>query len=1008
MPLSDSPVSANKLFSAKSNVQPIPPNVKSNTPLSLLHTASAKLFSLLLIASGMVVGAPGVIFFGDSSANAQSGPPNVPVLRDDGSVRVNNNARNIRTGPLINNSNIPLPDGLPQGTSNGVSIPVDRTRLAPNTIQIRPDLPYIRENFNRIVNDRTPGTDDFQYTFQRDSLRVTTTFDLIYRQGNHNFGEGIQVRVLDATGNEKSSQTVFVRGDGVTIGPNGQRLRSQETVSVTYSSDDVVELRVLNLRGNNTAPSESAIYFTDDFRSTDINGDERIGEFIVEDLPDGGDVDFDDGEYVQAPTGEGSATAREERGTLDITTRTEPVELAPFVNQVVLEEQELVEGDTQTEIEETELAREWGDIEITGFAPSILLGHAVGVRTENGEQLLYNRYANANEARLGSDGVSVTGQLAPLVKNPSAPPTLLTGNLRFDPTVDDNEAGLIARLGLTQFLTRTHRPARDMFGNAIASLDGTRLLEPSGLFSNRRLVGYVPTVASEPTQGDPIRSEGGIFNLPDDTAVTIARPDPQRVGRGNAAYTDNVGGLIIERADGSLTFVPQWTKAGYAQSPTSLAAGEATRIIYALVPQQTGQALQLGQTYAVTEGAAEYRIADGGFKIISADRQPQNFVAETAEVYAVEDTIAAEQNAVTDRFNGIQGLYTEVPGGQPVPTVDVSEANQADARVGNLLYSLTTFQEEGQPAYARTTRAGGFYLGGGLTSGFGNQRDEVLLSRQTNEFALDQLRSRRTTSLFSTPRSRVDTISTETGTVSQRTGTAFFTINQAGELDEDNVRFESEETPTEVSVTNRETRTQGVVQLGARELIESDTEETLLSETRREISQDEEIVTDDDSYPNFSAVLGEAVFGGVYNFGNTPWTTAANTARAELFYRDTVFGRSDSDSETGVRAEVVFHPFGERKRNAYRYDEEGNVVPVYQTEPMRDADGNQMVETLTGDNGEVVDVLVNQFVLDEAGDRIPLRVGTGKAKGPGAYLRAENVFDGDSGLEIEGGLQISF
>ena len=998
MMLLDSSVSS-KTYSSDSGSQLSAKSVNSLSFARAISTASTKFFSLLLVAASLGVGA--------SSAIAQSGPPNVPVLQDDGSVRVNNNARNIRTGPLINNSNIPLPDGLPQGTSEGVSIPVDRTRLAPNTIQIRPDLPYIQQNFNRIVNEQSADSDDLRYTFRRDSLRITTTFDLIYRQGNHNFGEGIQVRVLDARGNEKSSQTVFVRGDGVTIGPNGQQLSNRESVEVTYSSDDVVELRVLNLRGNNTEPSESAIYFTDDFRATDIDGNERIGEFIVEDLPDGGDVDFDDGEYVQAPTGEGSATAREESNTLEITTRTEPIELEPFVNRVVLEEQEVVEGDVQTEIEEIELAREWGEVEIKGFAPSILLGHAVGMRTENGEQLLYDRYTGSNEARLGSDGLSVTGQLAPLVKNPSAPPTLITGNLRFDPTVDDNEAGLVARLGLTQFLTRTHRAARDIFGNAIASPEGARLLEPAGLFNNRRLVGYVPAV-SDQAQGDPIMSVGGIFDLPSDTAVTIARPDPQRVGRGNAAYTDNVGGLMIERADGSLTFVPQWTKAGYAQSPISLAAGEATRIIYALVPQQAGQNLQLGQTYAVTEGAAEYLIAEGGFKIISADRQPQNFVEETAEVYAVEDTIAAEQNAVTDRFNGIQGIYTEVPGGQPTSTVDVSVADEADARVGNDLYSLTTFQEGGQPAYARTTRAGGFYLSGGLTNGFGNQRDEVLLARQTNEFALDQLRSRRTTSTFSTPRSRVDSIDTETGTTFQRTGTAFFTINESGELDEDNVRFEPDnETPTEISVENRETRRRGVVQLGARELVESDTEETVLAETRREISQDEEIVTDDDSYPNFSAVLGEAVFGGVYNFGNTPWTTAANTARAELFYRDTVFGRSDNDSETGVRAEVVFHPFGERKRDAYRYDEEGNVVPVYQTEPMLDADGNQMIETLTGDNGEVVDLLVNQFVLDEAGDRIPLRVGTGKARGPGAYLRAENVFDGD-GLEIEGGLQISF
>ena len=993
---SDLPVSSKKSLVKSSSSS-------NNSPrdyfrlIRALPKVSFKALSVLLLTCGL--SAPAAI-----AQIVRPTDPNTPVRQPDGSVRVDNNARDIRTGPLLNNSNIPLPAFLPSTTQEGVSIPVDRSILAPNTIQIRPDLPYIEENFNRLVNTPISGSDP-EYTFQRDTLEITTTFELIYRQGNHNFGEGIQVRVLDGAGNERSSQTVFVRGDGVTVGPDGQTLGTRESVEVRYGADDVVELRVLNLRSNNQEPSESAIYFTDDFRSTDINGNERIGEFIVEDLQNGGDLDFDDGEYVQAPTGTGTGIARAESGTLTVTTRTETVELPPFVNQVVVEEVELVEGDVQTDVEDIEIARDRGQIEITTFSPSTLLGHATGTRTADGEQLLYNRYANTNEGRLGSDGVSLSGQLSPLIGNPKAPPTLLTGNLRFDPFVDDNEAGLVARLGVTQFLTRTHRTATDEFGNNIVGPDNTRLLEPTGLINNRRLVGYVPA-PSDPTLGDPISSSAGIFELPSDIAITIARPDPQRVGRGDAAYTDNVGGLIIERADGSLTFVPQWTKDGYAQSPTTLEAGEATRIIYALVPQQAGQNLQLGQTYEVATGAAEYRIADGGFKIISADRQPQNFVEETAEVYAVEDTVVAEQNAVTERFNGIPGVYVEEPGGEPVSTVDVAIASEADARVGNELYSLAAFQEGGQPAYARTTRAGGLYLSGGLTGGFGNQEDTVFLSRQTTEFAVDQVRSRQTTSTFSTPRSRVDTIDTESGTVTQTIGTVDFTINAAGELEGTN--FSPTETNT-VTLDNRETRTEGAVQLGGRQQVSApEVEETVLSESVRELSRDEESVTEKDSYPNFSAVSGEAVFGGVYNFGNTPWTTAANTVRAELFYRDVVFGRSDNDSEAGLRAEVVFHPFGERQREAYRYDESGNAVPVYQTEPVLDESGNRVVETIAGENGEVAELAVNQFVLDEAGDRIPLQVGTGKARGPGAYLRAETPFDNDSGVEVEGGIKISF
>ena len=592
------------LFSAKSKV----PCASLKSKFVHFIKGSPKLVALLLIAASLGAVSPAI------AQNAQ--PPNVPVRSDDGSVSVNGNARDIRTGPLNNTSNIPLPSSLPAGVQEGVGVPVDRTRLAPNTIEIRPDLPYIQENFNRIINGQTPGSDDLQYTFQPETVQLQTTFDLLYRQGDHNFAEGIQVRVLDGTGNEKRSQTIFVRGDGVTLGPNGETLLKQQTIEATYGVNDVVELRVLNLRENNQAPSESAIYFTRDFKSTDlVTGEETVGGFIVEDSQDGGDLDFDDGEYVQAPIGAGNAIAREERGSLTVETRAVPVELDPLIEQVVVEEQELVEGDVQADVTETELAREYGRVEIESFEPSILLGHATGVRAEGGEQLLYNRYSNAKEARLGSDGLSVTGQLSPLIGNPGAPPTLITGNLRFDPFVDDNEAGLVARLGLTQFLTRTHRIAQDEFGNDIVGPDDDRLLEPTGLFSNRRLVGYVPTITKPPVQGEQISSSGGIFELPSDQAVTIDLPDPQRVGRGQAAYTDNVGGVVIERADGSLTFVPQWTKAGYAQSSTSLAAGEATRIIYALVPQQAGQNLQLDQTYAVTQGEAVIRLQTADLRL---------------------------------------------------------------------------------------------------------------------------------------------------------------------------------------------------------------------------------------------------------------------------------------------------------------------------------------------------------------------------------------------------------
>ncbi len=935
------------------------------------------------------------------AAQTVESPPNVPIRRDNGSVRVNNNAREIRTGPLRNGSNIPLPIRLPIDTTEGVAIDVDRTRQAPNSIEIRPDVSYIESTFNQIVNDR--DNTDARYDLQRDSLQITTTFDLRQAVGQHGYGEGIQVTIIGRDGSRSEPQTVFVRGERVTRGPGGVVLNRSESIEVTYGADDVVELRVLNIRLNRAEPTESAIYFTRDFVD---NG--RVGEFIVEDLEDGGDLDFDDGEYVQGPTGVGSAIAVRQSENLTVTTDTELVELPPFIDQATTTVETLIPGEPQTTVEEVELARERGQIELTDKTPSNLLGHARGVRTENNEQLVYSRYVTTVEARLGSDGLRFTGQLKPLISNPSVPPTLLTGNLRFDPFADDNQAGLTTTVGLTQYLTRTHRRATDIFGNRIEQTDERNpdLLVPTGLFNNRRIVGYVPAVSTE-AAAVTLSAENGIFTLPADRAIVIAAPDPQRVGRGQSAYTDNVGGLLIKRPDGTLSFVPQWTKAGYAQSPTALSAGEATEIIYALVPQQAGQALQLGQTYAVTQGSAQHLIADGSFNIISADLQPQNFVQESAEIYAVEDTVAAA-NATTNEFNGVQGVYAEAVGGEPVPTVDVFDPAEVDARLGNALSAIEeTVQTFGQPGYVRTTRAGGLYLGGTLTGGLGNQEDTLLLSRTTTTSAVDQLRQQQTVETFSSSRSREDILRTERGTTEENTGTASFSINEAGELGE--VVFTPGTNVVTVTANGEETRRIGDVVLGPRTRIGTETrEETFVDQPVREISSEQETIARNDTYPNFSAVSGELALGGVYNFGNTPWTAAANTVRAEVFYRDTVFGYSSGDSDVGVRGEVVFHPFGELKRDAYQVDAAGNVIPVYQTEPVVDADGNPVVEMATSEDGKSVAIALNQFVLDENGDRIAQRAGTGKARGPGAYLRVENVFDSDDSVEVAGGIQIAF
>ncbi len=948
---------------------------------------TGKLIALLLVTgSAGLMAAPKAI----AQIAADVGTTRNP----DGSVRVDNNSFNIQTGELTNLSNIPLPSGLPANTGEGRRVPTDETRLAPNSVEITPDVPYI----NRALNDAlSTDAESSRYTLQDDTLELTSQFDLRYRSGDHSFGEGIQVTVFGPGPGPnrvvKSRERVFVRGDRVTQGPGGT-LPTTAGITAVYGASDMVELRVLNLRGNGAAPTESGIYFT------------QGGDFIVEDFPNGGDRDFDDGDYVRLPGGRGQVLALRDNTNITVTTQVDEIDLAPEIRQEEIIETDEVEGFEQTvTVVEEETIR--GSVELPDTAVSTRIGHATGARTVDDEQLVYNRYTSAGQIRIGSDGLGATGQLSPLNRNPSAPPTLLTGNITFNPTVGDNEAGLTATAGITQFFNPTHRLATDVLGNALVTPnpDGPLLVEPAGLLNNRRWVGYVPSTPSRTVQGDPLLPVNGVVSLPADQAVVIQPADPQAVGTGDAAYTDNVGGLLLESPDGSLSFVPQWTKNGYAQEPISLAAGEVDRVIYALVPQQSGQALQLGQTYAVTRGVGGHRITDGNFTIISADRQLQNFVQEMAEVYAVEDTLP-EPNAATTLFNGIQGSYAQVFGGDRIPTVDVNQQAEADARVGNVLLPLeTTLGAVGQQGYARVTRAGGLYVGSALTGGIGNQRDTIRRTVTTTEQVVAGLLVTRTVNTFSTPLVQVNTTGIETTETSQTTGRATFNINTDGELND--VAFQ----PISTVATGTSSRDLGpttTIRRGEEVFLGTFTDEFIEPTETDLIAMDQAGTTvESDSYPNFSPVRGELTLGGVYNFGNTPWTAAANTVRAELFTRDTVFGRG-SGNETGLRTEVVFHPFGEVRRDAYQYDSAGNVVPVYQTESVVDATGDQVMALLTGANDKSVEVPVNQFAVDEAGDRLIQQVGTGRARGPGVYLRLEDVLsDGDS-LVVAGGIQFSF
>ncbi len=954
-------------------------------------TTSPNLYKLA--AALVTTGGMGWVLQGEAIAQ-------VTVNRDPntGAVSIDRNAYTLDTGNLSNDSGIPLPSELPAGTAINQAVPIVEGTLAPNSVILGTDAAFIRRSFSNTING---GADGPSYTLQDGSIQVRTGIDLRRFPGNHSFGEGIRVRVLDADnnpipdavvtdGNGQLIDRVFVRGDDVTVGPNGTPLSESEVLFITYGEGERVELNMLNIRANGADASESGVYF-------DVNGD-----LIVEDFEDGGDRDFNDGDYLNFQVGRGEAIATEESRDISFSSEVEQTPLAPEIREESFVEQDIIETiETSEEVINEERIR--GNLSLSEFQ-SNRLGHAVGVKTEAGEQLVYNRYASTAQIQAGSDGFSAAGQLSPLIKNPNVPPTLFTGELTFNPWVGDGQAGLVASAGVTQFLNRTHRAAADALGSAIEQ-SGQQLIEPTGLLSNRKLVGYVPASGSlgqdGMRQGAQLISVNGIFSLPDDRAVMIAPPDARRVGRGNAAYTDNVGGLIAQAADGSATFIPQWTKRGYQQAPITLAAGEATRLIYALVPQQPGQSLSLGESYEITGSADGYQTVAGGFKVISADQQPQNFLQEMTEVYAVEDTVA-EQNAATPTFNGVQGIYIEPSEGGLSPTVDLDRPSEVDARVGN---TVTLAGDEGQSAYAITTRAAGFYISGSLTAGIGNQRDTLQKTRSTIETATDQRRIQQVTNLFSTPIIQLNETTVETTTTTQSTGLASFEINPDGLLA--NASFSP--TSSEIVESNRrELQTTSNLQRGEETLIDSTAETSVETIGTRQSLVEQDVTSDTDSYANISPVQGALALGGVLNFGHTPWSPAANTVRAELFLRETVLGRGGDGSEAGWRAEVRVHPFGEQQREAHRYDQAGNVVPLYKTEPVLDADGRPVIDQLIAKGGKAIALAVNRFVTDEAGDRLAQMVGTGRSKGPGFYARIQDIWNDGESVRVDGGIQFSF
>ena len=166
--------------------------------------------------------------------------------------------------------------------------------------------------------------------------------------------------------------------------------------------------------------------------------------------------------------------------------------------------------------------------------------------------------------------------------------------------------------------------------------------------------------------------------------------------------------------------------------------------------------------------------------------------------------------------------------------------------------------DAGQSAYAKTTRAAGFYLGGSVTGGIGNQRDTVSRTVSTVGRATDEMRSLRTLNTFITPLTQINTVEAKTTTTTQTTGRAFFDINREGKLE--NVRFVEGDSNTTDVVTLERTIGQYLMR-GEEFLIDSVTSESMERTGARLVAADQQTTSDSDSYANFSSVQGGAGFG---------------------------------------------------------------------------------------------------------------------------------------------------
>jgi hypothetical protein len=529
----------------------------------------------------------------------------------------------------------------------------------------------------------------------------------------------------------------------------------------------------------------------------------------------------------------------------------------------------------------------------------------------------------------------------------------------------------------------TQTEARDIDGNLIKTQAGQQLYRPTALGAREVWRDFVP---DQVIPAQRIENSNGVYKIQPNSTAVIDKPNPSQSGRDQSAYTQNVGGVIVRNGD-SVSFVPMWNADGHLQQSTTVNAGNnGAEIVQALVPEQPGQDLQLGKQYPVTKNPdGSYSVGQDNkqFSVIAADTHPENFKATTnPDVFAVEDTLANQPNASKNSiFNGVPGTYYDPISGNMINTNDGNDATT--------IANVNTPEKiiPGQDGYLQVT--GGVTVGASLNASLNVGQVENIKTTRTDTY-LNQNNQEKTyrdsTTVNGTLRTE-QSGSITTTTVDTFNATEQTVLNPDGSLSTNVVD------PKKVnSVSNSATDLGPAITSTVDQSIFTSSELIDEQNTSQRTLIDSVIRTDRETE---LAVVGELKAGAFVQLTlkGTPGTPAADTLAIEAY----VATRTDGTGGVGATAELVLNPFGSKTKPGV--DAHGN--PLYKTKPVLNADGTQKYMTVGGKPAAV-----NEFDLDQNGNRIPLRIETGESKGPQVYVRG-NV-DSENGARVEIGGRIRF